>query len=802
MPITIRELLASDTISQAADKINFNFDQLLLNGGGPQGPQGPQGPPGPIGGRGIRGSVWYEDTSTTSPGNNPNTVPPTLTPEDEDNYLQFNGVVWTYDASIPAWMPTNIDLTGPVGPPGASGKFAEYQTSPYNAAGDTTIFPDEISLSPIGLTQGVRSVLIGGFPESPAFTPTSPPGTNIVPSSIASQLQMPDISMMVHQFNASGRGIVFHGGDATENFEQVAATDLSSIGISNDDLMVISVPKEPTLASVQADLDGLRVLTPERNQHFQAGKRIWLQAGTSSTQYGAGDLASVWIEADRNTPSIPRPTIELRVNDSSTPDYEAELRLGGFGTAPTTSSKQGDFWVEAGLIDILSNGSTTVNSGQGITMNAANNIVATSLSADIRLNAPFGELFSTSQTVDVNATTSIEIVAGTGIDIIAGTAMRLLSTTSNEVYSGGDVDIHSRDADVNISTDTGTGGDISITTNNSTVLEGLIYIGTQDDSSPMFLFTSGSNSGISTFTNGTASPISLQTFAASDIELDSGNDINIVADNNITIDATGDLDIDADEITIDATDNITLTSSSGDIELRANSTDGDILIQSGGNTSSIDLQRVTGTSVVNVFSTSGAGSYFTVWGGADDTTNGIRLWMNGTGASQNIANITALGGTDRINVGSFDGQGSAQPYDSGFKVDAKNHLTHFDRITSGVNDDIFRSGQFVKSYTTPAVPSNVQIKINWMRVGNVVTGTGLMDPSSPSITAGTYDVDIPIGEAAVNTIYGMWTDIDFPPAPITPYVGAIGYATSTKMRIAIAVVTPPGIHFTFSYVIA
>ena len=278
MPITIRELLASDTISQAADKINFNFDQLLLNGGGPQGPQGPQGPPGPIGGRGIRGSVWYEDTSTTSPGNNPNTVPPTLTPEDEDNYLQFNGVVWTYDASIPAWVPTGVNLTGPVGPPGASGKFAEYEASPsYGPAGDTTIFPDEISLSPIGLTQGVRSVLIGGFPESPAFTPTSPPGTNIVPSSIASQLQMPDISMMVHQFNASGRGIVFHGGDATENFEQVAATDLSSIGISNDDLMVISVPKAPTLASTSPDLDGLRVLTPSRNQHFQAGKRIWLK---------------------------------------------------------------------------------------------------------------------------------------------------------------------------------------------------------------------------------------------------------------------------------------------------------------------------------------------------------------------------------------------------------------------------------------------------------------------------------------------------------------------------------------------
>ena len=63
MALTIQELLASDTISQAADKINFNFDQLLLNGGGPAGPKGPAGPIGPAGGRGPKGSTWYEDTT-------------------------------------------------------------------------------------------------------------------------------------------------------------------------------------------------------------------------------------------------------------------------------------------------------------------------------------------------------------------------------------------------------------------------------------------------------------------------------------------------------------------------------------------------------------------------------------------------------------------------------------------------------------------------------------------------------------------------------------------------------------------
>ena len=38
--ITIKELIASDKVSEMVDKINFNFDQLLLNGGGPQGPDG------------------------------------------------------------------------------------------------------------------------------------------------------------------------------------------------------------------------------------------------------------------------------------------------------------------------------------------------------------------------------------------------------------------------------------------------------------------------------------------------------------------------------------------------------------------------------------------------------------------------------------------------------------------------------------------------------------------------------------------------------------------------------------------
>ena len=54
--ITIKELLSADKVSNLVDKINFNFDQLLINGGGPPGPKGLTGDTGP---QGITGTRWY-----------------------------------------------------------------------------------------------------------------------------------------------------------------------------------------------------------------------------------------------------------------------------------------------------------------------------------------------------------------------------------------------------------------------------------------------------------------------------------------------------------------------------------------------------------------------------------------------------------------------------------------------------------------------------------------------------------------------------------------------------------------------
>jgi hypothetical protein len=186
MPITIQEIIASDTISQFVDKTNFNFDQLLLNGGGPGGPIGPKGPTGPGGGRGPKGSTWYEDIATSTPGNNPNTVSPTATPFNKDYYLQFNGQVWEYNGTTAVWDITTIDLQGPPGTAGGGGGFGLTIGSPViNQSNIRYNGPIGDNNGANNINEGVPSVLIGGVTS----LTTALPGINftgayIVPDTI------------------------------------------------------------------------------------------------------------------------------------------------------------------------------------------------------------------------------------------------------------------------------------------------------------------------------------------------------------------------------------------------------------------------------------------------------------------------------------------------------------------------------------------------------------------------------------------------------------------------------------------
>jgi len=111
MSIIIKDINPSNSLSEAFDKINQNFDQIVLAGGGPPGIQGPTGIQGIQGSHGVRGSKWQTGTTTNGVTTNIDGSP-LLT---GDQILLDNGEVYTYDN---VWGLTSIDLTGPTGPDG------------------------------------------------------------------------------------------------------------------------------------------------------------------------------------------------------------------------------------------------------------------------------------------------------------------------------------------------------------------------------------------------------------------------------------------------------------------------------------------------------------------------------------------------------------------------------------------------------------------------------------------------------------------------------------------------------------
>jgi hypothetical protein len=115
MAINIQEILhPSDSDSIKFEKINYNFDQILANGGGPIGPKGQKGDQGqvgstgqkgekgetgPVGEKGVAGSTdspWYKiDIDTNNDGNNEVSI---LKPKrGTDTYLP---IIWLGDPNF------------------------------------------------------------------------------------------------------------------------------------------------------------------------------------------------------------------------------------------------------------------------------------------------------------------------------------------------------------------------------------------------------------------------------------------------------------------------------------------------------------------------------------------------------------------------------------------------------------------------------------------------------------------------------------------------------------------------------
>ena len=441
MPITIQEIIASDTISQLVDKTNFNFDQLLLNGGGPIGPAGIQGPVGPAGGRGPKGTRWYEDTSTTAPGATPIAVPPTSTPLEGDYYLQFNGQVWEYNGTT--WVITTIDLQGPIGPQGAGGGFGDTFGSPTIGL-ETARYNGPIGLG-TGATsgnEGVPSIMIGG-----AVTTTTAlagiPLTNayVIPDAVADKLISSTASLLIHQKDSAAKSIVFHGGNANLNdkYHQTNLASLSNISIGIDDKLLLSAPKAPTNPTSLQEMIGFEVDTPLRTQSFSAGKAINFSTGGSSTQYYGSENSDFTIDVGTGSNVAGNKFVLTTIGTSNSAIFQ---QGGGFTPVTSQNARVGVIQMQSGLINLVSSANENIQlySGGNLKLdtksgtNPAGAIQLRSASGGIVLDAEDGQITIQQSDSSVTATGDIYI--------------QNLSTAPNSTI----------------------GGDVYITTNSQTIL--------------------------------------------------------------------------------------------------------------------------------------------------------------------------------------------------------------------------------------------------------------------------------------------------------------------------------------------
>ena len=410
MPITIQELISSDTISQAVNKINFNFDQLLLNGGGPVGPLGLPGPTGPAGGRGLAGATWYNDPTVT-PGTPPNSlIIPTV--GNDDYYLQANGAVWQYNDTTLLWVITPVNLTGPVGPVGTSIGFTYAGGYPGAASinNQNVAFivpmPGGTGAGAIQATnQGVSVALLGGV----ASTATAPAGITFtsafqIPDLMTKSLDTSVVSVLVHQKDGTSSSIKFMGGGVSpaDKFEQSVIGNLSEISLGADDQLNITVPKTATAPSTLADLIGFNLNTIHKGQQFYAGKQINFISGGDTTPSGlATENSDVTFTINTANPTTPAKFSVSTVSNT------ALFELGGNIVLPTSTINTGRILSDANEIHILGNIVTLANitTTRFIRLNTGGINIA---SGATPLN------LTSSSTINLTSTTSAINISGTG----------------------------------------------------------------------------------------------------------------------------------------------------------------------------------------------------------------------------------------------------------------------------------------------------------------------------------------------------------------------------------------------------
>ena len=447
MPITIQEIIASDTISQLVDKTNFNFDQLLLNGGGPAGPAGPIGPVGPAGGRGPKGTTWYEDTSTSAPGVTPIAVPPTSTPLGGDYYLQFNGVVWEYTGLT--WSQTTIDLEGPMGPQGPGGGMGDLFGGPISINQETAIYNGPIGSGQGATTtnEGIPTVMIGGAVTTTTAL-TGIPLTNayIIPNEIAIGAQSNNVSLLIHQKDSGGKAIVFQGGGAIpgEKYWQgqpginSEMTNLSNIKIGQDDRLILDVPKVATTPTTPDDLIGIQLNTPAKSQSFTAGKAIGFQTGQRTTQDFSGENSDFTINVGvGSAPGGNKFSLTTAGTAGST-----LMELGaGFPVVLQQTAQVGVAQIRAGLIQLTSSTNQNIQlySGGQLKLNTR---TGSNPAGTISLNSGSGGIsLDTNSTGNINIQQSNSSNSNTGNIVIENLSQAPNSVVGGDIYIQGNSQI-------------------------------------------------------------------------------------------------------------------------------------------------------------------------------------------------------------------------------------------------------------------------------------------------------------------------------------------------------------------------
>lgn len=164
--INILNILQGDNQSTIVDKVNYNFDQILSAGGGPQGQQGLIGPTGPIGPQGVQGvqglqgpsgTKWFVQNTTPASGgisgNNP-----FLFPTFGDYWLDPDSAdqdIWVFSAT--GWVYTGYGL--------AAGDLFQ-KVTPINIIGGATA-----QAILIAGTAGNQTVTLSDASINPDYTP-------------------------------------------------------------------------------------------------------------------------------------------------------------------------------------------------------------------------------------------------------------------------------------------------------------------------------------------------------------------------------------------------------------------------------------------------------------------------------------------------------------------------------------------------------------------------------------------------------------------------------------------------------